>query len=159
MPGFGGAINAWGDMSSVINCTFYGNTAGSCGGAIALGGGDAVIKNSILWGDSASTVETNEISINNTNLDISYSDIEGYPVSGSIINDDPQFKNPDSDDLDALSLKSNSPCIDAGINSALPTEYDKDILGLPRIVDIPGIGGSGTGIDGFAIDMGAYEYQ
>jgi hypothetical protein len=96
---------------------------------------------------------------------ITYSDIEGgYQGTGNI-EDDPIFlptiyNDPAGSDRifwtadDHLALSYDSPCIDAGSNSAVPTGVTTDITGNDRIID-----GDGEGEPPDVVDMGAYEYD
>jgi len=49
-------------------------------------------------------------------------------------------------------LQSGSPAIDAGWDSAVPLFISTDLGGLPRLIDIPGVGSLGR-----TVDIGAYE--
>ncbi|MHC4217870.1 MAG: right-handed parallel beta-helix repeat-containing protein [Planctomycetota bacterium] len=53
-------------------------------------------------------------------------------------------------------LTADSPCIDAGDNSALPEDITTDLDGNPRFLDIPETPDTGNG-DLPIVDMGAYE--
>ncbi len=92
-------------------------------------------------------------------------------TGGGNIDADPQFvRNPDpgNNDYGDLRLQLTSPAIDAGDNTALPTDtFDLDgdgdttetlslnLNGYPRCVDIPDVGGGPEPI----VDMGACEAQ
>lgn len=140
----------------VINCVFSRNEASQGGGlatsnevsvfnssfgqnlgnAIA-GDGTAQVEvvNSILWGSDPGPIEMLGT------ISIAYSNVEGgWPGVGNI-DADPLFVQPGTDDL---RLGFGSPCVDAGLNEALPEGVDLDIDGNPRIQN---------GI----VDMGAYE--
>jgi hypothetical protein len=55
-------------------------------------------------------------------------------------------------------LSSDSPCIDAGNNTAVPDGIVMDLDGTPRFVDDPDTPDTGSG-DPPIVDMGAYELQ
>jgi hypothetical protein len=55
-------------------------------------------------------------------------------------------------------LRSGSPCIDAGDNTAVPEGITTDLDGNPRFVDDPDTADTGQG-DPPVVDMGAYEFQ
>jgi parallel beta-helix repeat protein/predicted outer membrane repeat protein len=88
--------------------------------------------NGEIWIDDDSTVA------------ITYSDIQGgwYTGEGNI-DTDPLFMNQAGGNYH---LRPNSPCIDAGDNSAVPSGVTTDLDSKPRIIN-------GT------VDMGAYEYE
>jgi hypothetical protein len=143
------------DSSILTNCTFAYNSAENGGDAFASDNsfeffGDTNLSNCIIWGGQ------NEIifdAANNggSNINITYSNIQGgWPGEGNI-DTDPLFADPNGFDNiigtvdDDLRLLEASPCIDAGDNSAVPPTIATDIEGNPRIFDS-------------IVDMGAYEY-
>ena len=116
---------------TLTNCTFSGNSAGEQGGGIYNSSSLPTLTNCILWGDTAGELPY-EI-FNDASMSIvSYSDVQGdlYPGVGNI-NDDPLFVDAASGDLH---LRPDSPCIDAGLNTA-PDLPDHDFEGDPRIID------------------------
>jgi predicted outer membrane repeat protein len=135
----GGAIYNTKDLR-VINSTFSANSAKESGGAIF---GGPAITNCILWGNIAPI--NHEIDPGTFNPTITNCCIQdGYTGTGtvsSIIEEDPLFTT-----IYSFSLHYSSPCIDKGLNSAIPSEISTDFAGNTRIVN-------GT------VDMGAYEYQ
>jgi len=156
----GGGIQFIGKQSEedvqLINSTFNGNSAVRGGGMIMVYNASPAIKNTILWGNSA-TEKGPEICITDYlpgNPTFSYCDIAGSGGSeawnmamgtdgGENIDADPQFVDASSGDLH---LPSGSPCIDTGDNGAVPAGVATDLDGNGRIVD-------GT------VDRGCYEYQ
>lgn len=158
--GRGGAIHvgseAWMNM---LNCTFSLNRA-EYGGAINAGPGDAWIRNSIFWADTAE-IGGNEFAMTQGGgLDIDYSVVDGgegtIHQTGTIefllygqnnIESDPLFCRPERVEFH---LSVDSPAIDWGNNSDVIGSYD--LGGDTRIVD-----GDFDGIP--EVDMGAYEYQ
>ncbi len=145
----GGGINNMASSPTLINVTFSGNTA-SNGGGMYNQYGDSTLTNAILWGNTPNQIVNDE-----SVLDVSYSDIQdGWPGIGNI-NLDPQFVNTYGGDL---RLQFNSPVIDAGDNSMVPSGITTDLLGMPRFVDVLSV--LDTGFDTPPIvDMGAYEVQ
>ena len=67
---------------------------------------------------------------------------------------DPQFVDPLAADF---SLRSSSPAIDSGDNSALPAGILTDWADQPRFVDSPGAPNTGVGTP--PVDRGAFEYS
>jgi parallel beta-helix repeat protein len=146
VDGNGGGISSHVASNPILtNCIFIENS-GDLGGALSSVTSSApTLTNCILWGDSP-----DEIHLSDGNTVITYSDIQGgWPGEGNI-NADPLFVDADgADDVigtkdDNLRLLPDSPCIDAGDNSAVPTSVLTDLDGNPRVTN-------GT------VDMGAYE--
>ena len=155
--------------TTLINCTFYNNKAGQ-GGAIRAYDSPITAKNTLfydnyhngsktaagsdIWDAGAST------SYNMTNCQMQLASAS-YTASNSnaltsatnvIYNQDPLFANSSdpngADDIwmtkdDGLKLKSASPAVDVGLNSAI-SGYSTDILGTTRIVNT-------------TVNIGAYE--
>jgi predicted outer membrane repeat protein len=148
----GGAISFVNSAPIITNCTFSNNSASGDGGAIACSTplpGTAV-ANSILWGDSPA-----EISCDSEIISVTYSDILGestWAGTGNI-NADPKFVDEENADFHLLE---DSPCIDAGDNSALALPAT-DIDGDDRKIDNPAVADTGNGTPPI-VDMGADEY-
>jgi predicted outer membrane repeat protein len=167
-------LNEDDDRLLVTNVTLSGNTASTQGGGIYNLFGGAVIANSILW-DNTATAEGDHIFDRDNTSTVVHSLVEGGLPHGTIdgggnLTSDPLFVNtagpdgvPGTED-DDLRIQENSPAIDAGDNSALPSDsLDLDQDGdttevLPvdldfhvRVYD----GGSGEAV----VDMGAYEFD
>ena len=109
--GDGGGVSCRGsNVPEFINTTIALNTAGGDGGGIfSEASGSVIVRNSIIWGNTANNAVYNNIYAPNS--DITYSDIEdSWPGTGNI-NSDPLFVNSDFGDFH---LQSISPCIDAG---------------------------------------------
>jgi predicted outer membrane repeat protein len=147
--GGGGAIMNYGN-TTIINSTLFGNSAEYGGGIYNYSStitATALIRNSILWGNTAATA-------GNQIYETPAMDGNGIPGSSSVItcscvqDGATDNHNITGDPLlnTDLSLPSNSPCIDAGDTSALPAGITTDLMGNPRI--------SGAGVD-----MGACEHQ
>ena len=159
----GGAIfNRLSDVS-LTACTFAGNSAVVAGGAMFSDVFSVnVMSNCILWGNEPDQV-FDDISLTT----VSYSSVEGgWPGIGNI-DADPQFVDPDASDF---RLSSGSPCIDAGVNNAMPPDtFDLDDDGdfgervpldldlNPRFADDGSTLDTGCGVP-VVIDMGAYEF-
>ena len=163
------------DSSSptLVNVTIAGNIS-DAGGAGGIRNGDeseATYHNVIIWrnftgGDpdipisSMNTVFPEGITISNSLIansggSSSWNTDMGNDGGGNL-DTDPLFvdvDDPDGPDNifgtddDGLRLMADSPAIDMGNNSALPSGITTDLAGNPRIFD------SGT------VDMGAYEFQ
>jgi len=122
---WGGGISCNNSSSPVItNCTITGNSADYNGGGFyCVDYSFPMVKNSILWGDTAP--EGKEIAHDeNSTITFTYSDVEGgWPGTGNI-NADPLFVGGGD-----YHLTAGSPCIDTGTNMGAPTN---DIDGDPR---------------------------
>ncbi len=132
-----------------INCTFSGNAA-YAGGGIYCDKSNPVITNCILWGNTSRYGELEPSQIYAVEADIYYSCIQELTEKSSgkgNIGLDPGFINAAENDYN---LKAGSPCIDAGINDALPPEIDTDVDGTLRLRD-----GNNDGTT--TIDIGAQE--
>ena len=137
--------------------TFFRNFGQGQGGAMMLNASSVDVRDSILWENASPGGK--EISIFAFSvLDMDYCDVEGgrrsvkdngfsYGWGPGMIDVDPQFRDPSSEDL---SLQETSPCIDvADPNSSLT---GRDVMGVPRILD--------GDLDGMrALDMGAFEFS
>ena len=109
----------------LTNCTFVGNSANSGGGMYNVSA-SPVLTNCVLWGDSY-----DEIYNISSAPDVSYSDIQGgYSGTGNIAAN-PRFADANNGDFHLLC---DSPCIDAGTNSA-PDLPDYDFEGDARLID------------------------
>jgi len=131
----GGGISGYISSGPIItNNTIIGNMA-IRGGGISGEESSFTVINSILWNDSPDEIDLDASST----IDITYSDIQGgWPGAGNI-HADPLFVDAPNGDYHLLL---DSPCIDAGDNTAVTSGTDLD--GNPRIIN---------GI----VDMGAFE--
>ena len=150
----GGGIASVNDSDpTIINSTIAWNSAASNGGGIYVAGLPTIV-NTILWSDAPE-----EIYIGTGDVDITFSDVQGgWPGLANIVAD-PRFNDPFAGDF---RLQSDSPCIDAADNTAVPAGIVTDLDGNPRFVDDPNTPDTGVagGAGGSAIvDMGAYEFQ
>jgi predicted outer membrane repeat protein len=172
----GGIFNNPGSPT-LINVTFSGNTAGRYGGGIAYG--SANLSSCILWGNSAP--DGDQVYSPYGSLTINYSLVGGGVYSGTgNVSADPLFvRDPDPGDGDwttpgdndygDLRLQLTSPAIDAGDNTAVPSDtldldadgdtvepLPFDLGGDSRFFNMPG--GPDTGVGPAPIvDRGAYE--
>jgi len=155
----GGAVFASG--GTVVGCTFIENS----GQKGALYGSSVTLVNSIFWNNNPEGGP--QIGFNRSGLtsSVSFCDVQGGRQSIYVkdqppefqwgpgnIDADPCFVDPDGGDNmigtedDNLRLLPDSPCIDAGDNTAVPPSVLTDLDGNPRVMN-------GT------VDMGAYEFQ
>jgi hypothetical protein len=133
----GGLYNGIYSSPIVTNCTFYDNSAiGFYGGGIHNEGySQPVVTNCILWADSAAISGDEIYHFSDSTPVVTYSDVQAG--TGQIwfgegcIDDDPCFVDAAAGDFHLLS---DSPCIDAGTNSA-PNLPGTDFEGDSRIVD------------------------
>ena len=126
---------------------YNGVSISNCAGIFCEDDSDPIIKNSILWENSADF----DISGTGANPIISYSLVQGanlpmwvQDAGNNIFAENPLFVNEIGNDYN---LRTNSPCIDTGTPDRTGLDLPEfDILGNPRIYnDI--------------IDIGAYEWQ
>ena len=115
------------------------------------------LYNCIIYSNTApvgSNIYNTSLSGETPNPNYSFSLVEGSGGStnwnssfginvGNNIDTNPLFVNPATGDY---RLQTNSPCINAGDNSAIPSGITTDLSGNARIV-------------GVKVDMGAYEYN
>ena len=146
----GGILLDGGSHVTVTGCTIAGNTGGG-GGAIrmrASGTPTATVTNSILWGNTSPQIHID----GGGSSTVTYTDIQGGHSGTGNIDSDPLFTS----DYDNVHLCADSPCIDAGDNSAVVGSYDLD--GKARKVDDPDTTDTGSGTAPI-VDMGAYEFD
>lgn len=173
--GGGGVFRGPGGSLTVRNSTIYANATGSHdngAGIDALGVGGLDVRNSILWGNGASSFTPFPLQIYALSPYLPpYSIVEGATPDPTIhlTGDDPAFLDPVGPDGipgtadDNLRLDPASPAIDAGDTAALPPDTDDldddtntteplplDLDGNPRVFDSPLAAGSG-------VDIGPYE--
>ncbi len=130
------------DPAVLINNTIIGNE-GVYGGGLYASSANAVVMNTIIWGNTAPTGAS--IFEEGSSLELRYSDVEGdeiWPGTGNK-NEDPQFLE------DGCHIDQYSPCEDQGADSVLIGETwyyapETDLEGTPRPYHM-------------GIDMGAYE--
>lgn len=149
--GNGGGIYTQGKMMKILNCTFAGNRSfGGGGGVQAAAALETTLTNCILWGNTSSSqsppsVEERQLDTN-AQVEVPIMNnccVEGlsglYGGTGNI-GTNPNFAS-------GFALSSNSPCINAGSNSAVPFDLSEDVDGGPRLLGTPPV-----------VDMGAFEF-
>ena len=109
----------------LVNCTVADNTAGSRSGSVAnWWGARPTFENCILWGNGAE-----HILIESGSVGMDYSCVQGGWVGGSDISDNPLFASGPLGDYylscEAAGQDENSPCIDAGSDTAEALGLDK----------------------------------
>ncbi len=157
----GGVYNYRWSSPKITNCIFQGNTAENGGGISNLTYSFPVITNCIFWNNSDTGNRPEIYTGGSSSPIINHSDIQGgcHQDTRSICGDnnidaDPLFIDDDYSDVTIdLRLQSDSPCIDVGLDSAVPSEILIDIDGSSRFNDFDGIGNEDNNI----VDMGAYE--
>ncbi len=169
----GGAIRNGNSDHSIINSTFFGNSASRGGGIYNWYSGPR-LTNCILWGNRDSGGMDESAQIDTTSIPtrqpvVKYCCIQG--LTGKLggmgnIGENPLFVDSTIGDYHLLAI---SPCIDAGDNTAVPedtTDLDGDgdttepvpldLDGNPRFFDDPFTLDTGNGTPPI-VDMGAYE--
>lgn len=145
----GGVYNEY-NSPIKINCTFSRNNA-YAGGGIYCHKSTSIITNCILWDNSSRYGKLEPSQLYAVESKIDHSCIQSITTELALMGNigiDPDFLNPKGYDFH---LKAGSPCIDAGINDALPPDIDTDVDGTLRLKD--------GNNDGTArIDMGAQEF-
>ncbi|HET6349834.1 MAG TPA: FG-GAP-like repeat-containing protein [Candidatus Krumholzibacteria bacterium] len=151
----GGAVYGVGAaVATFVNTTFWSNAASDQGGAIfSRSSCNPVVTNDILWDNSAGNSGP-ELGNDTATPTISHCIVKGSNGSGASWdvalgsdgggNQDanPMFINPVAGDFH---VTQGSPAIDAGLNSAVPSDVVTDFDGHARILN---------GI----VDLGPYEY-
>jgi len=138
---FGAGIYCRNSRSTMINNTISENSADEIGGGIySCNNSLLVMKNSILWADTAYE-SCSEIYVDSTSIsNIAFCNIqEGWTGEGNI-DIDPLFRDPENGDFHLQSITNpdcggpgDSPCIDAGDPTILDSFIDCDWgLGVER---------------------------
>ncbi|MHC4284386.1 MAG: right-handed parallel beta-helix repeat-containing protein, partial [Planctomycetota bacterium] len=168
----GGGLDCFDSTPTLINCTFSQNSAGYEGGGITTEG-TTKISNCIFWDNRTGGIADESAQIHGGSEDINYSCVQGWTgIRGGTgnISDDPLFDSAGhwddagtpvdpADDIwidGNYHLQPDSPCIDAGDNTAVPPYLTVDLNGNPRFVDDPETVDTGRGTPPI-VDMGAYE--
>ena len=175
--GGGGGLTCASSSAEIKNCTFSGNTASNRGGGILFSGGQPIVENCIIWGNSAA--DGNELFVgyyfNPCTLTIRYSDVEGGQTAvfvdlncsldwgPGMIDADPLFVSGPSGghylSQTAAGQAADSPCVDAGdpigelIEGTTRTDGVWDLglldMGYHYTLDVPWrlVAGPGPGYD------------
>ena len=162
---FGGGMYLENESSgplTAVNCTAYGNNANTSGGGMYLNNsstGTLTVANSISFGNTAASEGSDIYHFTNGTAATLANCLLGEAATGdplTITNpvgtDDgngnvlanPLFANTTVRDANFLRLLKNSPAIDAGDNSFVPTDVTTDLAGNDRIQNT-------------TVDVGAYE--
>ena len=193
----GGAVALMGGPGVLTNCTFNRNVAEGDlgGGALVVLGTSVKLANCILWHQAIEEeplIALQGMDDKMAELIISYSTLknvtDGITQKGwtlitqgdGNIDKDPRFRDPaGADEIagtvdDGLGLRADSPCIDAGVNTAVPADTDDldldddlleriplDLDGRTRFADDPDTADTGVAdVPAYLeiVDIGAYEY-
>lgn len=139
--------------ATVVNCTLAGGIGQS---AMGVGSQATVeVRNSIVWGNTLSQ----PVFHGSGAMDVAHSIVQGgWAGTGNITlgaGATPRFTNALFGDL---TIRPDSPAIDAGDNAAVPAGVTTDVAGNARFFDVPGVPNSGSGVSPI-VDMGAHESQ
>jgi hypothetical protein len=149
--GAGPGVAVMAGAPTIVNCTFAYNTATvTYGGAVHDEGGRAVLRNSILWGNTAESGGDQIWNLpDRARTTVTDSNVQGgWPGDGNI-NTDPQFGNVAAG---AFDLATDSPCKHAGRTAALPVD-SADLDWDGNVTEKVPLGRQGVVRKG-AIDMG-----
>ena len=108
--------------SNIVNCVFWNNTDSG----IYNYNASPIVQNCIIWNNTPF-----QIAMGIGSPIIKYCDVEGGVAGEGNIESNPLFADPENGDFH---LFDESPCIDAGNNSA-PSLPSNDFEGDPRILD------------------------
>jgi len=103
---YGGGIYMSSTSYAINKCTITDNSA-SAGGGIYCTISSPILVDLILWGNSPEQI----CQTSGSNVQVTFSDIQGIWPGSTIIHDDPFFMNPARNDYH---LQEDSPCIDTG---------------------------------------------
>ncbi len=140
--GQGGGLSCWGESNpKVVNCTICQNASAYTGGGIDVYNSSPVIRNSIIWDNTAP--EGPSIYVDGGTPNVRYSDVQGgwSGDGGHNIDGDPLFVDAANHDFH---ITIDSPCFNGGSNFA-PALPGYDLDGVAR------------DFNGYP-DMGVYEY-
>lgn len=143
--------------ATFLNCTMAGNSATvGDGGAVHDEYGDVIIRNSILWGNSATGRGDQIFSAGSSVTTVTYSDVQGGWGGAGNINSDPKFVNPSSDDY---KLQLSSPCKEKGHTTSLPTDIGDLDWDNNTAETLPLDLALQQRVRACSVDMGAFEIQ
>lgn len=163
----GGMYNHSTSSPTLTNVTLSGNSATNNGGGMYNAySSNPYLKNVIMWANIALSDGSGIYNYGSTPT-IAFSDIQACGSSGADwnvgcgsdgggnIEADPHFMDTANGNL---RLQADSPCIDAGDNTAVPSSVLVDLDGYPRFVDVRTVPDTGYGTPPI-VDMGVYENQ
>lgn len=150
----------------LVNCTIVDNIANSGFGLYNMDNSHAVVYNCVLWGNrktdgSAFLPQIVDEPAGPTSQ-VSYSCVQGGAIGEGNLADDPLFVDPLGPDGiartidDNYRIRSGSPCVDAGDNTAVPLDVATELDGKTRFLDDPTMTDHGKGGKP-PVDIGAYE--
>lgn len=149
--GGGAVFVSNGTKATIVNNTFFANSARFDGGAIGVFSNavvDADISNCIFFGNTAQGANADFYigALATSTLAHSITQLQGvHGINGVQVGVDPQFISVDPTHSAFLTLAHTSPAVDAGDNSKVPAGVETDLAGNPRIVHQ-------------VVDLGPYEY-
>ncbi len=156
--GGGGVEAEFGARVSMVNCTVTANNAPTAGGVYLFSNQanpsttSAELVNTVVHGNaSAQIVEAGPRVVTT----VTYSNIQGGWHGTGNIDEDPLFVGSGPH---PYLIAPDSPCVDAGDNTAVPAVVLTDLIGNPRFIDEPSRPDTGVGPPPI-VDMGAYEVQ
>jgi hypothetical protein len=146
--GSGGAVRLLNNaQSDFINCTLVDNTPDAGDLTFLTAATSSLrVRNSIVRGRTDGNRRMFPPNQAAVTLTVSNSNVSGgitSPGASGIITSDPLFTDASSADY---TLQASSPCIDAGVNSFVPSTITQDL-------------GLGARIVGTSVDLGAYEFS
>jgi hypothetical protein len=150
----------FGSELTLLNCTVVNGAGPSAVGVFKGIGTDLYATNCIIRGHAGGSIVSAAGPIRDVsdNEIVTYCNIEGGFSGEGNIDADALFVNAAGPDRtigttdDNLRLGHGSPCIDAGNNNAVPSDFTTDFDGDSRIVD-------GNGDGKAVVDMGALEHE
>lgn len=152
----GAVLANYGGTATFVNCALVGNYAKyGYGGAINDARAQTVMRNCVVWGNTAIKGGNQIMDIPAGTMAVTHSNVQGGFSGNGNIDSDPLFVNSSGGDY---SVTTSSPCLDAG-NGDLPADAG-DLDWDNQLTEA-------TSLDfamvqrrvGLAIDIGPYEYQ
>lgn len=154
---YGGAIFAFpevGDSTTLVNCTITENQALIYGGGLTVFDANAVVSNSIIYGNTAdAATQTGDLFTLDATISVKCSMLGLHNgvnittgVDGNFSGVDPKLRaaKTASNGQLCFPLENDSPAINSGNNNLIPSGINYDQIGSPRIVQD-------------TVDIGAFE--
>jgi len=146
----GGGIRNIGSTITLVGCVIsFNQSINGNGGGIRNSSGHVELRNCIVWSNSPNQISN----VSGATADVAFSCVDGGFAGAGNIELDPLFANVALGDF---RLQGQSPCIDAGDNTAVPSEIAVDLDENPRFADVPEVVDTGNGVPPL-VDIGAYE--